>query len=474
MSANPSAPEIVGHYVIERALARGSMGSVYVAHHELTHARVALKVLRAEVAGDEQAEERFLREVRAAAHIGHEGIVRVHDAGRSEDGRLFLAMELLEGETFEQRLQRLPGERLETMHWLLQVLEPLSAAHAQGIIHRDLKPANVFIARGSDGQERLKLLDFGLARDTREKSVTATGIALGTPYYMSPEQASQPRDVGPASDVWSMGVMMYEVLCGTMPFDGETLHAVVIRSSVAPHVATAQCAGELDPRLCALVDECLDKDPGKRPADASALRERLAPLLAEASVRDQLSQAISIKARQHQAQTPAQNPAQTQSEATRMPFAETAISLLPREPARPPSASGTGQVVLWLVMLTTLSAVVAGFAWAMHTRQRAEASVKPPPTAAPVVPRAKPPVSERKARKARRSGELPDKGNAESDLAGTDLLELGTVTLPDAATQEPPALPQNLRSLGDPPEPVHDAGPKQASGQASGPLGKSP
>src|ERR1700759_4057405 len=141
MSASPELNEIVGNYSIERPLAHGSMGHVYVAHHTLTHARVALKVLRSHLAADAQAEERFLREVRAAAHIGHDGIVKVHDAGRSRDGRLFLAMELLSGETLEERMARQRGDRLTALDWLLRVLEPLAAAHANGIVHRDLKPA---------------------------------------------------------------------------------------------------------------------------------------------------------------------------------------------------------------------------------------------------------------------------------------------------------------------------------------------
>ncbi|HEX2676589.1 MAG TPA: protein kinase, partial [Polyangiales bacterium] len=386
MSSAAAAAETIGNYVIERALARGSMGQVYVAHHALTHARVALKVLRADLASDNQAEERFLREVRAAAHIGHEGIVRVYDAGRNHDGRLFLAMELLEGETLEQRLRKNPGERAEAMQWLLAVLEPLSAAHAQGIVHRDLKPANVFITQVAppNASERVKLLDFGLARDTREKSVTATGIALGTPYYMSPEQASEPRKVSAASDVWSLGVMMYEVLCGAMPFDGETLHAVVIQSSVAPHVPASARAPELDARLTALVDECLSKDPSTRPADATALRERLAELLAGPEVQAQLAKPVEVAARQHATAT-----TQSSEEELRMPFADTAYSLPPLQGAqtqlstrrtgtgRSGARSGRGMLWLWIAALGLVAAATASFLWSMGRQP-----VAPPPSAA--------------------------------------------------------------------------------------------
>jgi eukaryotic-like serine/threonine-protein kinase len=385
--------EAVGNYVIERALARGSMGHVYVAHHALTHARVALKVLRVELASDALAEERFLREVRAAAHIGHEGIVRVHDAGRSPDGRLFLAMELLEGETLEHRLRRTAGERANAMQWLHAVLEPLAAAHAQGIVHRDLKPANVFIVTsGSDGAERVKLLDFGLARDTREKAATATGIALGTPYYMSPEQATEPRKVAAASDVWSLGVMMYEVACGAMPFDGETLHAVVIAASTAPHVPAKERAPGLDARLATLIDACLSKDPAARPQDASALRAQLGPLLDHAEVRAELARPIAVHVRKHHSGS--------QADDSRMPFAETAYSLPPlrldASPARPqqPQPDDTARLSasepaqhdeaglrrLWSVALGMLALAAVSFAWLILR--------DPPPAASEADPQA--------------------------------------------------------------------------------------
>src|ERR1700748_1337975 len=161
MSAQPEAEQTVGNYTIERSLAHGSMGHVYVARHSLTHARAALRVLRADRAADAQAEERFLREVRAAAHIGHDGIVKVHDAGRTNEGLLYLAMEVLHGETLEDRMAQLQGQRLALLELVWRALAPLAAAHTHGIVHRDLKPANVFIAVAADGGEQVKLLDFG-------------------------------------------------------------------------------------------------------------------------------------------------------------------------------------------------------------------------------------------------------------------------------------------------------------------------
>jgi serine/threonine-protein kinase len=379
MSAtHPHVPETIGNYVIEHALAHGSMGTVYVAHHSLTYARVALKVMRSEANVDKQAEERFLREVRAAARIGHDGIVKVQDAGKTPEGHLYLAMELLTGETLEERIAHGTGERLTGMDWLLAMLEPLTAAHAHSIVHRDLKPANVFIARATDGSEHIKLLDFGLARDTREKSGTQTGIALGTPYYMSPEQAARPKDVSPASDVWSVGVMMYELLTGHMPFEGETLHAVVIAAATTEHIPACERAPSLDPELGALVDACLSKDPARRPRDATELRDRLLPLLEEPTVRAELANALPRAAGLGDGDD-------TPIEPTRMPFADTAIALAhdsriqdvhPRT-----KSSGLG---IWISTFAVLALVIAGFFWALERNsdrntvtQQAADSAKP-------------------------------------------------------------------------------------------------
>jgi serine/threonine protein kinase len=367
--ASEEALETIGNYQIERSLAHGSMGHVYVARHTLTYTKVALKVLRSDLETDTQAEERFLREVRAAAQIGHDGIVKVYDAGRGSDGQLYLAMELLHGETLEDRLEREPGERLSNMDWLMSVLQPLAAAHGQGIVHRDLKPANVFIARAADGSEQIKLLDFGLARDTSQKSGTETGIALGTPYYMSPEQALRPKQVGPASDVWSCGVMMYEVLSGQMPFDGETLHAVVLNATSEPHLPLRERAPALDPELCALIEACLSKDPNHRPADAGELLVRLHPLLTDPALRAGLAEPVARLAL----------PKEMISTA-RMPFADTAISLPPRlyesETRYQPKRSSRG----WWISAVSLLLLAAGSLVLALTRAGGEATPSATPT----------------------------------------------------------------------------------------------
>lgn len=270
---------VAGRYRVEAHLASGGMGAVYRARHTLADRVVALKILRPTSMGLDVADvRRFRREATAAAHIGHPGIVEVLDAG-VEEGFLFLVMELLEGESL--RARRRHATRAELLGWIRVLLDPLAAAHEKGFVHRDLKPENVFLARTPEG-ERLKLLDFGIARSIGGPSDTRTGTGLGTPGYMAPEQALEARGASPAADVWSVGVMLYETITGRRPFEGETPHATILRAVSEPHAPLADVA----PELAALVDACLAKRPVDRPRDASDLRARLDALAPESLALD--------------------------------------------------------------------------------------------------------------------------------------------------------------------------------------------
>ncbi len=273
-----SAGDVVAkRYVIEEKLAAGGMGAVYRARHVLSHRVVALKLLHPHVAIDATACERFRREARASADIGHPGIVEVLDAGRDDDtGELFLAMELLEGESLRARLASGQTSRGEALVLIDRLLEPLAAAHARGFVHRDLKPENVFVEQSGG----VKLLDFGIAKDLDESGGTMTGAALGTPHYMPPEQIMSSKGVTPASDVWAVGAMIYEIVLGSPPFTGPTPHAIVVRACASPHAPLADVAIEVGPRLAALVDRALAKDPRARFVDAAALREALRDAIA--------------------------------------------------------------------------------------------------------------------------------------------------------------------------------------------------
>jgi serine/threonine protein kinase len=272
---------LIGQYRIKRLLGEGSMGIVYEGSREDIGVRAAIKVLRSEYARREDIAARFINEARAVNRIHHAGIVRIFDYGRLTDGGAYLAMEFLEGETLRARISRtgrLPPP--ESIRLVRQITAALSAAHAKGIIHRDLKPDNVFIVPDSEalGGERTKVLDFGIAKLTSQTlSRTHKNAFLGTPIYAAPEQCYGAADVTDRADVYSLGIMLYEMLSGAPPFFGESAGDII-----ASHMFTAPAplktkSPDLDLSICQLVDETLLKEPAQRPT-MSALEQRLRAL----------------------------------------------------------------------------------------------------------------------------------------------------------------------------------------------------
>ncbi len=267
-----------GRYKVERLLASGSMGDVFIARHTLTGQEVALKVLFSNVARNVGGVERFLTEIRTASAIAHEGAVRIMDAGE-DHGTYYYAMELLEGESLDDWLRSQTRSLSQALGLVHQVLGALAEAHEKGIIHRDIKPENIFVARKKGDQLVAKLLDFGIARELKTTRMTQTGHTLGTPAYMSPEQATAPQNAGPASDVWSVGVLLYEIITGQVPFDADTPQAICIRSVCDPHAPISQWVAGVDPRLEALIDQCLEKNFKHRLPNAREVRNRLGQIL---------------------------------------------------------------------------------------------------------------------------------------------------------------------------------------------------
>jgi serine/threonine-protein kinase len=266
-----------GRYEIVRPIAEGGMGAVFEARHHMTKRAVALKILFPHVGRNDGAKQRFLREVSAPAAIGHEGIVEVFDSGIDpEDGSLFVAMELLQGDTVREWLEKGGHTRDEILDLFDRIFDPLAAAHARGIVHRDLKPENVFLHR-KKGEAIVKILDFGIARDldANAQSVTQTSVAMGTPHYMAPEQAMSAKSVDARADVWALGAMLYEALTGRTPFDGETASAIVVYVCTQPHAPIRSLLPDLDPKIADLVDRCLAKDQNQRPKDAGELQVAL-------------------------------------------------------------------------------------------------------------------------------------------------------------------------------------------------------
>jgi serine/threonine protein kinase len=225
--------DVIGDkYVLVRLLGEGGMGSVWVAENMSLRANVALKLIRADVA-EASANERFLSEARLAARLQHAAIVRVFDFGKTEHDEPYIVMELLEGETLGQRLTRLGAiDPTELCQTLLPIIDALHSAHGHGVIHRDLKPDNVFVAKTDGGGVQPKLLDFGIAKlrgegAVRSTKLTQAGTLIGSPDYMSPEQARGETDLDPRSDVWALCVLAYECLVGKPPFHGDNYNALL-------------------------------------------------------------------------------------------------------------------------------------------------------------------------------------------------------------------------------------------------------
>jgi tRNA A-37 threonylcarbamoyl transferase component Bud32 len=268
----------LGPYVIERKLGEGGMGAVYAARHERIGRLYAVKVLLPDLASRPEALVRFEREARALSALGHPNIVQVHDFAALPDGTTYLAMDLLEGIELARALggsRALDPARARRI--AMDIAAGLGAAHRIGLVHRDLKPSNVFLV-GQGERERAVLLDFGLAKalgasaqtdPALANKLTASGMVLGTPHYMSPEQA-QGAALDARSDVWSLGVVAYEVMTGKLPFDGPSIATVFAAILTADPMPPSALGWRGAPELEALVMHCLDRDRERRPQDGDA------------------------------------------------------------------------------------------------------------------------------------------------------------------------------------------------------------
>ncbi|MEZ4221827.1 MAG: serine/threonine-protein kinase [Polyangiaceae bacterium] len=273
---------IDGKYRVERILGRGGIGIVAKAEHLILKHPVALKVLRQELAREQRQVVRFLREARAAVRLESEHVARVLDVGTLPDGAPYMVMEYLEGEDLAQRLARSgPLAPQEVAGYLLEACDGLAEAHSAGIVHRDVKPANLFLARGKDGAERLRVLDFGIAKAAESESdgdfsSTETGGWVGSPRYMSPEQMRPRLEVDARTDIWALGITAYELMSGASPFEGESMSEIC---AAVLHVDPAPIHERVDlPRaLGEAVMRCLQKDPAHRYGSIREFASEIAP-----------------------------------------------------------------------------------------------------------------------------------------------------------------------------------------------------
>ena len=268
-------------YRVDTLVGVGGMGAVYRARHELTHQNVAIKVLWRDLADNPLEIKRFTREARAASVLAHPNTVRIYDFGTDEPtGAIYMVMEFLDGLKLSDVLRDTPVlDPGRAVHIATQVCKALTEAHGKGVVHRDLKPDNIFVQEVAGERDFVKVLDFGLAKffsgDFERDNLTKTGYVVGSPEYMAPEQAIGSQ-VGPAADIYSVGVMLYEVLTGDLPFDAETT-AQVLRKHIMEHPEPMQdlVDDEVPEALIAVVMQCLLKDPAERPASADELRKLL-------------------------------------------------------------------------------------------------------------------------------------------------------------------------------------------------------
>jgi len=374
-SALAAGSVIAGKFRVVRPLGAGGMGKVYEVEHELTRHRRALKVLRAGASAD--VVQRFLREASAAARIDNSHVAQTFDAGRLEGGQPYLLMELLEGETLEERLRRGgpidPGELAALVH---QACEGIQAAHEAGIIHRDLKPENLFVEVREEGPF-VKILDFGISkfdeRQTGAPGITKDGSVMGTPYYMAPEQVRGARSIDARTDVYALGVILYECSCGQRPFDGASVEHLAVLIHQGRAVPLGDRAPSLPRAFCAIVERAMAADPRARFPSARALADALAPLArhvirADAGLAGSTSPSVPASSRPAFAATLRSDPPPSRS-----------LSPSPAAPARRSRALAT----------IAVAGVVAGsamaWAFARHesgARSRGEpaaASATPPP-----------------------------------------------------------------------------------------------
>ena len=270
-------------YVVERVIGSGGMGVVVAARHAELGQRVAIKLLKEGVLADAETEQRFFREARVLARLQSDHVVRVHDVGRRADGTPFMVMEYLEGEDLSAVLrERTTVAFEEVVDWILEACTGLAEAHARGLVHRDLKPGNLFLAKRLDGSARVKVLDFGIAKSTKSQSkLTGARVFLGSPRYMSPEQLHSSRTVDARADIWSLGCVLYRLLSGKPPFDGEELEEILGKIPQGKREDLRALVPDLPEALYAAVDRCLEPDRDKRFGSVVELAQALAPVVGE-------------------------------------------------------------------------------------------------------------------------------------------------------------------------------------------------
>ncbi len=283
------ASVLLGRYEITRRIGQGGMGAVYEATHKLIGKRVAVKVLLDKYAQKSQVVARLEQEARLASSIGHENIIDITDFGQTSDGRTFVVMEFLEGESLGSAISREgPMEEQRAINVGYQIASALGAAHQKGVIHRDVKPDNVFLLKRRD-QDYVKVVDFGISKSIRldeeggaeSPRLTQTGMVLGTPLYMSPEQARGDESLDHRIDIYALGVILYELVTGEVPFKGNNYLSIISQVINEDPTPPRDLRPELSPDLESVIMKALSKDRDKRYQTMEEIADDLATLRAD-------------------------------------------------------------------------------------------------------------------------------------------------------------------------------------------------
>ncbi len=377
---------LAGKYCVERVLGVGGMGVVVAARHVQLGQKVALKFLLPAALTNAGVVARFDQEARAAARLRSQHVARTLDVGTMENGAPYIVMEHLEGCDLADLVQKRGPLRIdEAADYLLQICEAIAEAHGLGIIHRDLKPRNLFVTTGVDGRPLLKVLDFGISKVVAEEgsgalSLTRTTEVIGSPNYMPPEQLRSARMVDARSDIWSLGVVLFEMLTGTVPFDAETLPQLCSMVIQDPPRPLAQLRPEVPAGLVAIVERCLQKDPAWRFQNVAELAAALEPFVMAADSRTARIVRIAPGVPAPNASNPML--ADTELGGSGARVAHHFISQSTGAPSSRdvPARTSTGKlgVVIAAVVVSVGAALAVGI-WAGRTRGADEA----PPSAAP-------------------------------------------------------------------------------------------